>query len=278
MQIIETFITGKENNPFTCEDGIFVSENLVAVVDGVTTNGNCLWNGHRSGYFAKEVLLKSLQEIVDEGQEYLWGSEESAIRILEKLDLSLGRVILARYGKHLSIDEYPRASVILYNNLTKEVISYGDCQCMISDTVYSHVKKIDELNADLRAFYLEYHFMKGMTLQELIENDLGREAILENLRMQSIFENEPGEFGYAVLNGRGIEKKMIKRYKVCPGDEVILASDGYPKLAKTLKESEELLRQVLQEDSMCFRKYRATKGVKPGNVSFDDRAFCRFIV
>ena len=59
---------------------------------------------------------------------------------------------------------------------------------------------------------------------------------------------------------------------------VVLASDGYPVLRKTLKECENELDYIRQNDPMCFRLFRSTKGIKQGNASFDDRAFCKFIV
>ncbi len=110
------------------------------------------------------------------------------------------------------------------------------------------------------------------------EEDIGRAAIARNLAMQCSFENRPGAFGYPVLKGRGIEASLIRSYKIMHGDEVILASDGYPRLGTSLAESEGTLQQILREDSMCFRSYRSIKGVRAGNVSFDDRAFCKFIV
>ena len=96
--------------------------------------------------------------------------------------------------------------------------------------------------------------------------------------MQFAFENKLGCFGYPVLNGMGIEESMIKCYSVTEGDTVILASDGYPVLRKTLKECENELDYIRQNDPMCFRLFRSTKGIKQGNASFDDRAFCKFIV
>ena len=278
MRVIESFICGKENNPVTCEDGIFISDNLVVVIDGVTAKGNRLWDGHKSGCFAKDLLLDYLRRSIEKCDEDFAFAELGAVTLLAKLDAVLHDEVAARCGNDLPAEEYPRASIIIYNDATKEVISYGDCQCRINDEVHSHVKKIDVLNSDLRAYYLEYHLLQGMTLAELAENDLGRAAIQENLLMQFAFENKCGEFGYPVLNGMGIEPSLIKIYKVLPGDEVILASDGYPILGSSLEESEEMLQQVLQEDPMCFRKYRSTKGIKAGNVSFDDRVFCRIIV
>lgn len=273
MQVIESYICGKENNPATCEDGIFIGKHLLAVIDGVTAKGTRLWNNTKSGYFAKNVLIDALQRLDDTPDESLLHAD--ALALLTKLDAILHNAVTACSDGVLAIEEYPRASVLIYNDVTKQIISYGDCQCSINKKVYSHVKKIDLLNSDLRAYYLEYYLQQGMPLAELATNDLGRAAIQENLMLQFSFENKMGEFGYAVLNGMGIEPSLIKVYPVRERDEIILASDGYPVLKSTLAESEAILQQVLQEDPMCFRIYRSTKGIKTGNVSFDDRAYCR---
>lgn len=270
MQILDRFLKGKEDNPLTCEDGIFISDKLVVVIDGATSDGGGLWEGHRSGYFAKEVLLKCLEKM---SPKEIFSAEA----VLEQLDMALGDAVASERGR-LSMSEYPKASIIFYNDVTREIVSYGDCQCSINGIVYLTEKRIDRLNAELRAFVLEYELLQGKSIDELMENDLGRAAIGKNLRMQSAFENVTGAFGYAVLNGRGIEPSLIRRYAVSPGDEVILASDGYPKLGADLVESEANLQRVLETDMLCFQNLLSTKGVKPGNVSFDDRAFCRFVV
>lgn len=269
MQILESFLCGKEQNPATCEDGIFIRENLVAVIDGVTAKGTRLWNGKKSGCYAKDKIIEYLQNISAK-QVY----KQSAKEFFCGLDKIL-REEIAVYGEELALEDYPRASIIVYNHYYKEVWSYGDCQCRLKNFTYSHAKKIDELNAALRAYVLEHELLTGKTLEMLRENDSGRKAILKNLQMQFLFENKTGAFGYPVLNGRGIEESLIKIYQAKEGDEIILASDGYPILGKTLKESEKALERILREDSMCFRQFRSTKGVQAGNVSFDDRAFCR---
>lgn len=268
MQIIESFICGKENDPNTCEDGIVMGENFAAVIDGVTAKGKRLWNGKKSGYYAKECLIDALKNGV---------KEQNAEALFCRLDTVL-KECAAVCEEELQIEEYPRASIILYQDDKKEIWSYGDCQCSINGICYTHTKKIDELNADLRAYYLEEFLLKGGTLEEVRENDLGRAAIRKNLMMQFAFENQKVPFGYPVLNGMGIEPSMIKVYSLQAGDEVILASDGYPELGRSLVESEGMLKNLLKKDPMCFREYSSTKGVKAGNQSFDDRAFCKIIV
>lgn len=265
MQVIETFLCGKENNFKTCEDGIFIGENLAAVVDGVTAKGTKLWDGRKSGCYAKDKIIEYLN---------LTSPEQSAKELFCNLDAVLHDSI-APCKEELLVEDYPRASVIVYNHYYKEIWSYGDCQCRLNDKVYSHVKKIDRLNADLRAYVLEYELLNGKTLEMLKANDLGRNAIQKNLQMQFQFENCTGEFGYPVLNGQGIREEFIKIYPVEQADEIILASDGYPVVGKNLSESEKELERILKEDPMCFRQFPSTKGVQRGNISFDDRAFCR---
>ncbi|MCX4319949.1 hypothetical protein [Roseburia sp. 1XD42-69] len=175
MEIIEHFLCGKENNPHTCEDGLILGEHIIGVIDGVTAKGKRLWDGKKSGCYAKEIL-------------------------------------------------------------------------------------------------------QGAKIEDLEQNDIGRAGIAQNLKMQFAFENKAGYFGYPVLNGMGIDKSMIKRYPVKKGDVVILASDGYPVLRESLNQCERELDNLKKNDSMCFRIFPSTKGIKPGNVGFDDRAFCRFIV
>ena len=269
LKIEETFLCGKENNPATCEDGIFISEYIVAVIDGVTAKGHRLWDGKSSGCFAKNCLI-----------EYL---EKNDVKNLQSAELfsTLDEVLATKVkeiGEPIAVEDFPRASIIVYNDIFHEIWSYGDCQCRINDIIYSHVKKIDQINEEIRAKKLEECIANGYSIEDLLKNDVGRIAIQENLMKQFSYENKLEPYGYPVLNGKGIEPQFITKYKVKPNDTVILASDGYPKLGKNLEESENILEDILKRDPLCFRKYRCTKGVKPGNVSFDDRVFCKINV
>ena len=86
-----------------------------------------------------------------------------------------------------------------------------------------------------------------MSMDELIINDIGRDAILENLLKQFTYENKKEKYGYPILNGMGIEEEMLCIYKVKNGDEIILASDGYPQLGRSLEESEAKLQRIINE-------------------------------
>ena len=285
MKIIEQFIKGKENNPNTCEDGLFTGNFLAAVIDGVTPKSGYLWQGKTSGCYAKDVLLDFLRELSRSELKSLTPKEffsllDRQLSIAANIPPKKTAVKDSDPLSSLQITDYPRVSIILYNDICHEIWSYGDCQCAVNGRVYTHEKEIDRLNAGLRAFYLEYKLQKGKTVEELANTfpDPGRTAIQKNLKLQMSFENKDVPFGYPVLNSRGIEPSMIKVYPVKPGDEVLLASDGYPVLGGTLAESEKELQRILKEDPLCFRAYRSTKGKKSCNISFDDRAYCRILV
>ena len=85
-------------------------------------------------------------------------------------------------------------------------------------------------------------------------------------------------YGYPVLNGRGIHLEHIIKYKVKVGDEIVLASDGYPVIKPTLEQSETYLKTILERDPLCIKEFITMKGLVPGNNSYDDRAYVRFIV
>lgn len=266
MKVVETFLCGKSNKPELCEDGIFASDHIVAIIDGVTSKGTRLWNAKSSGLFAKDILLDYFTTNSLSGM--------TAIEIFSQLDKVISDAVTAS-GEDIPTEDYPRAVVIIYNDYTHEIWNYGDCQCRINDTVHSHRKKVDQINETLRAEVLEEQIKQGYSIEELLLNDVGRAAIQENLLQQFAYENQLVDLGYPVLNGQGIAPEFIQIYPVHEGDSIILASDGYPQIQDSLEESERALARILKNDPLCFRDYRATKGIQPGNVSFDDRAFCR---
>ena len=87
------------------------------------------------------------------------------------------------------------------------------------------------------------------------------------------------EYGYSIIHGEEIPESLIKVIPLGAGTpEVILASDGYPRVEPTLEQSEACLRNVLAEDRACCRIYKSTKGVNGENKSYDDRTYIRFLV
>ena len=99
--------------------------------------------------------------------------------------------------------------------------------------------------------------------------------IIPFIRKQSILENRNCDYGYPVINGDQIIEEYIRTINVSDKCNVILSTDGYPKLFATLDESESYLAATLQKDPLMYKIHKETKGKTCGNRSFDDRAFVR---
>ena len=279
--IIEQFIQSKKGNPALCEDGLFVGEHFIAVVDGVTGKGIVPWNwdedgdgrnaetGITSGRFARNVLLSALKRLpmdIDSA---------SAITFLNN---SLTQAIGSRMKSLIDcLEERPQAVIILYSAFYREIWAFGDCQCMINDTVFTHSKKIDSLMAQAHCLYNEIELILGTSIADLEKNDSGRQAILPLLRRQLSLANAASPYGYDVLDGFSIHPERTVIHQVSPGAQVILASDGYPALKPTLAESEEALKMLIEKDPLCIHENKGTKGLQNDCLSFDDRTYIRFM-
>lgn len=264
--IIERFVMGKSANGEECEDIIFVGEHYYAVIDGVTSKFPIKYDGKSAGRYCAEVVAEAINNL-DPGAD--------ATTALGALNDAVRKA----YGdEEITIENKMQACVILYNKSRREVVSYGDCQLMINGEIYDHTKRIDTLLEELRAFAIKAYLSEGGQEKDIYENDIGREAIMPFLKKQSLFANKDGYFGYAVLDGTGINKNLVKVYKLNPGETVVLASDGYPKLFPTLAQSEEYLAHVLKNDPLSINENKQTKMKSPQNLSFDDRSYLCFTV
>src|SRR5699024_8232964 len=141
------------------------------------------------GCFGKNLLLKYLETCRD---------TETPEEFFSGLDLQLGQAIAERTDE-IGPEDFPRVSVIVYNERWREIWSYGHCQCRIHDKGSDHATAIDTMYGGLRACYWEYFRSQGWSMEEWEEEDPGRQGIEKNLIMQLAFENKPGKFSYPGL-------------------------------------------------------------------------------
>ncbi|MBD3288870.1 hypothetical protein GF337_08720 [candidate division KSB1 bacterium] len=268
----EKFIQSKTGRSDECEDAIYTGEHYFAVIDGATTKDGRKWGKYTGGRVVSQLLRNKFTEIdpdftpreaVDFLTDAVYNFYERDNYVTEAASDPRNRIV---------------AVVAAFNAKRREIWSVGDCHCRIGNWSMRRERRSDVICANFRSMLLELEILKGKTLNELREHDTGREYILPLLREHVLFNNNmhAGNYCGPVIDGFLVPDECIDVYKIDAEDEfVILASDGYPVLKQTLRESEQELKRIIEEDPLLFRKHKELKCVLKGNVSFDDRSFLK---
>ncbi|MBW3087467.1 hypothetical protein KIH77_01740 [Bifidobacterium sp. 82T24] len=294
MDVIEEFTHGKHRDQSLNEDGYYIGGGFAAVIDGVTSKASeRIWMP-APGVVAKDTLIAALDGIVQEQP----AGRPNAITMRE-MQHRLDAALHARYeASPLSpafFRQHPterlQANVVVYSEARHEIWLFGDCQAMINGKRIPTTKKVDILLAELRSFVFQAQSAgRAATGGEApvppppsatstaVFADPGRDAIMPFLKMQTNFANQRGEYGYFVFDGFTDPQYPIYVAPVHDGDEVVLASDGYPVLRRTRDASEAELLRLRRKDPLLIREFKDTKGFSPTLESFDDRTYVRFVV
>ena len=257
MKIIEKYIVGKKNAE-TCEDGLVVTDDFVAVVDGSTSKTPThLHPDMKNGRYAMTLISEYIREELEADASVDDFCRGVTDYIYHKAYCPLG--VAERLRSHP--EERLAASAVLYSRKRQEIWMVGDCQAMVGGKLYENGKPYEQGIAEKRVALIR----KGMTPAD------ARKAI-EPLLVQAMLDGQNRD--YAVIDGFPIYWAGVK--VVSSTGEIVLASDGYPFLKSTLKESEEALAEQLAHDPQNEKTFIATKGLVDGNKSFDDRTYVRF--
>ena len=257
MTITEQFICGK-HTAADCEDGIVITNDFAAVIDGSTSKTpKRLDPSIKNGRFAMLLISEYIKQM-PAGYTMNDFCRDITLRIAEEYNK---RGIAEDMAEHP--EERLTASAIIYSNNRKEVWMVGDCQAIIDGEYYDNSKPYEQEIAMQRAALIK----NGMSPKE------ARRAIEPQL-IKAMLEGQNRQ--YAVIDGTPI---YIPGTRIVTASHcVVLASDGYPTLLPTLHESEEALAQHLTDDPQNITDFIATKGLVEGNVSFDDRAYIKLTI
>lgn len=179
---------------------------------------------------------------------------------------------ITRLSNHA--EERLTASAVVYSAGLRQIWMVGDCQCLIDGKMFDNPKPYEETMATQRADIINDALKHGLlTVDDVINgHDIGREHIINKLITCCAEQNKT----FAVIDGFNIPMRFVKIINV-PQDarEIVLASDGYPFLLPTLEESETALQRQMADDPLCIASFKATKGLRKGYSSFDDRSYIR---
>lgn len=168
-------------------------------------------------------------------------------------------------------------SAVIYSAMRHELWLVGDCQALdcTTHTHYENTKPYEQPIAEMRSARIRLGLLDGDNMEDYRIHDKGRDFIMPLLRDFCKYQNVT----YPVIDGFPIPMDAVKVVSLPQSScEVVLASDGYPFLEDTLRNSEHRLQSLLESDPLLINDVKATKGWMNGNFSFDDRAYIRFHV
>lgn len=281
MRIIEKQIIGKDPRRKP-EDGIVITDNFIAVIDGSTSKANgrvSRWcsNGRLCMKVISRFIRKAPANITADA--FLKGVTDAV-----RNKYSSRRIDF--YAGHP--EERITASCIVYSRLQRQLWIVGDCQCLVGkvgckDSEYEYIdnpKPYESAVAEARAERARRMTACGeVTVESLLRDDTVRASVipqmLEAMRRQNI--------DYAVVDGFRIPRQKVKviTFDFEPWT-IIMASDGYPFLRPTLAQSEEALEAQRANDPLNIGlgnpPFIATKAFAEGMSSFDDRSYIKFTI
>lgn len=268
MTILEQNITPK-NPAKKSEDGIVVTPDFIAVIDGSTSKASRRYSlFSTNGRLAMQIVARTLRRASKDISlaQFCQAATQNIRKQYRRRDLSY----LAEHP-----EERMAASAVVFSRLRREVWMIGDCLCLINRELYENPKPYEQLLAEMRAAEVRRLMAAGTTIDQLRHEDTARPTIIPHMLNAMKQQN----VGYSVIDGFPIPLAHVLQFPLTFDPfEIVLASDGYPFLLPTLAESEAALRKQLTDDPLNIGQFKATKGCMEGNNSFDDRAYIRFTV
>lgn len=168
------------------------------------------------------------------------------------------------------------ASGVLIDLKSRRVLRLGGVSVGVRGVFSVPVNHFDVAAAHARAAFLGSLLSVGHSVEALQETDQGHEMVVLPLtRKKKAWRNSSYSiFGFACIDGTSTPREMIEVWDLERGDEVVVATDGYPVPEFSLSESEEALKDSLRSDPLRLSP-PGVRGVRAGAASYDDRTYVR---
>ena len=296
MDIIESSIIGKKSQE-ACEDGMVITDDFIAVIDGSTSKTPKHLNPDmKNGRYAMMLISEYIREELK--------ADASVDDFCQGVTAFIYNKVYEKLGVEERLEEHPEerltASAILYSRTRNEVWMVGDCQAIIDGKLYENGKPYEQEIARKRVELIEHGLSPAEARKQieplLIEAMLsgqnqtypvidGFPVYREGVKVVSLSDSSSVQDSVSSSDSCSVQDPVS-----CPGSasasdtipssssEIVLASDGYPFLKPTLAASETALAEQIANDPQNIHSFIATKGIVEGNKSFDDRTYIRFSV
>ena len=273
MKVVEQFVCGRAGDPGLCEDVIVVTDDFAAVIDGVTDKTRCVYDGMLGGGFAATQLAAAFS-VLNRGADLRACSDFLTQWLVEVSEA-------ASPGFDPESYDGPSAVFVAYSVERREIWRIGDGRWLTRSARSPENFLLDRVMTEARAALLRALVLSGADKAELARADPGRAMITSMLRSQHMFRNlnsasEP--LAYGAVDGRAIPDRFLEVWRVECGQELVLASDGYPELMLSLEQSEAYLTADLRRDPLRIDKHCSYRALQLGHESYDDRAYLRIAI
>lgn len=289
MKIIESSIIGKKSQE-ACEDGMVVTDDFIAVIDGSTSKTPKHLNPDmKNGRYAMMLISEYIREELK--------ADASVDDFCQGVTAYIYNKVYEKLGVEERLKEHPEerltASAILYSRTRNEVWMVGDCQAIIAGKLYENGKPYEQEIARKRVELIEQGLSPAEARKQ-IEPLLIKAMLSGQNQTYTVIDGFPfyreGVKVVSVSDSCSVQDSVSASDSVPCSDsasasdtipssssEIVLASDGYPFLEPTLAASEAALAEQIANDPQNIRSFIATKGIVEGNKSFDDRTYIRFV-
>jgi hypothetical protein len=307
MKIIESSIIGKKS-PEACEDGMVVTDDFIAVIDGSTSKTPKHLNPDmKNGRYAMMLISEYIREELK--------ADASVDDFCQGVTAFIYNKVYEKLGVEERLKEHPEerltASAILYSWTRNEVWMVGDCQAIIDGKLYENGKPYEEKIARKRVELIEQGLspaearkqIEPLLIKAMLSGQNQTYTVIdgfpiyrEGVKVVSVSDSSSVQGSVSSSDSSSVQDSVsssdscsVQDPVSCSGSasasdtipssssEIVLASDGYPFLKPTLAASEAALAEQIANDPQNIRSFIATKGIVEGNKSFDDRTYIRFV-
>ena len=307
MKIIESSIIGKKS-PEACEDGMVVTDDFIAVIDGSTSKTPKHLNPDmKNGRYAMMLISEYIREELK--------ADASVDDFCQGVTAYIYNKVYEKLGVEERLKEHPEerltASAILYSRTRNEVWMVGDCQAIIAGKLYENGKPYEEKIARKRVELIEQGLspaearkqIEPLLIKAMLSGQNQTYTVIdgfpiyrEGVKVVSVSDSSSVQNSVPASDSSSVQDSVsssdscsVQDPVSCSGSasasdtipssssEIVLASDGYPFLKPTLAASEAALAEQIANDPQNIRSFIATKGIVEGNKSFDDRTYIRFV-
>ena len=308
MKIIESSIIGKKS-PEACEDGMVVTDDFIAVIDGSTSKTPKHLNPDmKNGRYAMMLISEYIREELK--------ADASVDDFCQGVTAYIYNKVYEKLGVEERLKEHPEerltASAILYSRTRNEVWMVGDCQAIIDGKLYENGKPYEQEIARKRVELIEQGLspaearkqIEPLLIKAMLSGQNQTYTVIdgfpiyrEGVKVVSVSDSSSVQGSVSSSDSSSVQDSVsssdscsVQDPVSCSGSasasdtipssssEIVLASDGYPFLKPTLAASEAALAEQIANDPQNIHSFIATKGIVEGNKSFDDRTYIRFSV